>query len=69
MKTENITLEEIIELMRLREWSQAELARQLGLTEGAISRWLSGENTPVPPTRMLLRQWLAAARLEKLAHA
>lgn len=55
---------EILELLKLRRWSQAELARQLHLSEAAVSRWLSGDSagrTPGGPATMLMRQWLAEA--------
>lgn len=57
-----MNIKEIRELLRLRGWNQAEFARQLDLNEAAISRWLSGKTGPTGPTRILLRQWLEAAR-------
>ena len=60
--TTPMTLQEIQELMEIKGWNQAELARQLDLSEGAITRWLKGEHLPMGPTRILLRLWLAEAR-------
>jgi DNA-binding transcriptional regulator YiaG len=54
--------QEILELMQLRGWSQAELARQLELSEAAVSRWFSGIHAPTGPARILLRMWLDKAR-------
>jgi transcriptional regulator with XRE-family HTH domain len=56
--------QEILELMKLRGWTQAELARRLEITEGAVSRWLTGENPPTGPARILMRLWLSEARDE-----
>lgn len=55
---------DILELMRLKGWNQADLARSLELSEGAVTRWLKNEHQPMGPTRILLRQWLEAARRE-----
>lgn len=41
--------------MRLAKWSQAETARQLRLTDSAVSQILSGKNTPSPQTLHFLR--------------
>ena len=57
-----MTLKAIQELMRLKGWNQAELARQLDLSEAAVSRWFKGEHLPTGPGRILMRQWLKEAR-------
>ena len=36
--------------------SQAELARRLGVNQGTISRWETGEDEPTGPAEILLRQ-------------
>lgn len=61
-REEPMTIAEIEELLRLREWSQAELGRQLGMSEAAVSRWLTGERDPKTPVKILMRQWLIDAR-------
>jgi transcriptional regulator with XRE-family HTH domain len=55
---------DIAELMRLRNWSQADLARELGMSEATISRWLSGSRQPTSGTAILLQTWLSAAKDE-----
>ena len=60
-----MTAKEIAELMRLKGWSQAQLARELDISESSISRWFSGKQNPTGPTRILLREWLARAKGEK----
>lgn len=49
---------EIVRLMKLRGWTQRDLARNLELTSGAVSRWLSGDSVPMGPARVLMRLWL-----------
>lgn len=58
----HMTKKEIAELMRLNSWTQAELARRVEVTEGAISLWLSGQRPVTGPARVLLREWLTQAR-------
>jgi transcriptional regulator with XRE-family HTH domain len=55
---------DIRELMRLKGWTQRELARQLEVNEGAVSKWLNGGNDPMGPCRVLMRHWLIEAREE-----
>ncbi|HLW67386.1 MAG TPA: DJ-1/PfpI/YhbO family deglycase/protease [Gemmataceae bacterium] len=55
-------IDEITELLKLKGWNQAELARQIDVTDAAVSYWLSGERDPDGPTRLLLRILLADAR-------
>lgn len=38
-------------------WSKAELARRLGVTAGAVTRWESGQRGIPLPTAQLLRSW------------
>lgn len=57
-----MSVAEIRELLDLRQWKQRDLARELELTEGAVTRWLSGEHTPRGPARQRLRQLLEDAR-------
>ena len=37
----------------MRGWNQARLAQKLGISEGAVSKWKSGEREP--PLAMLIR--------------
>jgi transcriptional regulator with XRE-family HTH domain len=53
---------ELVELLKLTGWSQAELGRRLELSNAAVSRWLTGERSPTGPARILMRQWLDSAR-------
>jgi len=61
-----MTPEEIQELLSAKDWSQAELSRQLGVSEAAVSRWFtdpdSGGRNPGGPARRLMRQWLEEVR-------
>ena len=59
---QKMTVKDIRELMRLMCWTQAELARQLDVTDGAVTRWMSGEHPPMGPARILMREWLDRAR-------
>lgn len=52
---------EIHELLKLTGWSQAELARQVGVTEGAVSRWFT-DRTPSGSATKSMRQLLEDAR-------
>lgn len=63
-KSVRMNVKEVRELMHLKGWNQAELARQLEVTEGAVTRWFKGEHPIIGPTRILLRQWLEQARKE-----
>lgn len=53
---------EIRELMKLRGWTQRQLATELQVNEGTVSKWLSGDNEPMGPCRVLMRHWLIEAR-------
>ena len=59
-----MTKKEIVELMRLKGWSQADLAEQMDTAESAVSRWISGISPPAGPARILMREWLERARDE-----
>ena len=59
-----MSVAEIRELLDLRGWTQLELARELELTGGAVTRWLTGEHKPRGPARQRLRQLLDEARRE-----
>ena len=54
--------EEIQELMDLMGWSQGRLARELEITPGAVSYWMSRDSVPSGPARKQMRQWLDEAR-------
>lgn len=41
---------------KARGWSQAELARQMGVTEATVSRWESGDRSP---------NWFTARKLAR----
>lgn len=58
----DMKLKDIRELLELKGWSQADLARRLDMHEATVSRWLSGATKPAGPARILMRQWLAEAR-------
>lgn len=46
---------------RLREWSQAEIARRLGVTRGAVTHWYSGRSEPAGATLALLADSLGVS--------
>ncbi|HLW67818.1 MAG TPA: helix-turn-helix domain-containing protein [Gemmataceae bacterium] len=59
--------DEIKELLELKGWNQAELARRMDTTEASVSRWLlpasdPRSRSPLGPARVLLREWLERAR-------
>ena len=60
---------EIQELMTRKGWSQADLARKLGMFESTISRWLRGQTKPVGPKKNQLRQMLDEVRAAKKKQA
>lgn len=49
------------EILRITDWSQAELGRQVGVHEATVSRWLD-DQTPNRPTLVMLRMVLEQAR-------
>lgn len=61
MEKISMTRAEIRELLKLKGWNQVRLAKELGMSEAAVSRWLTDRYVPGPATR-LMRQWLAEAR-------
>ena len=52
---------EILELLQLRGWSQAELARRLETHPTTVGRWVEGKE-PAGPAKILMRLWLEDAR-------
>lgn len=64
-KRNRITMKrEILELMELEGWNQARLAREIGVTESAVWRWIEGERVPGGATQKFLEKLLAEARLQ-----
>jgi DNA-binding transcriptional regulator YiaG len=63
-KSQPMKPSEILELMRLRGWSQVQLATELEVKESTVSKWLNNENPPSGPARILIRLWLVQAREE-----
>jgi len=57
-----MTPADLLELLKLRGWSQARLARELHTEPSTVSRWASGKVPMSGATEILLRQWLEAAR-------
>lgn len=55
--------------MRRREWHQAEMARQSGLSSAVISRWLTGVNVPSPSNCLKLAETLFVSSDDVLAIA
>jgi DNA-binding transcriptional regulator YiaG len=62
MERTTVKKNDILELMRLKGWTQAELGRQLEAHESTVSLWISGQRNPRGPACKLMRQWLAEAR-------
>jgi len=58
--------EEFIGLVKAAGWSQAEAARRLHITPGAISQIFSGRTQPHPGTLNLLKYILATEKPEVL---
>ncbi len=56
---------EISELLRLKGWTQAQLARELQISPAAVCRWREGDRTPGKPAVILMRQWLTQAKEKK----
>jgi transcriptional regulator with XRE-family HTH domain len=61
-KSQQMLTSEIKELMALRGWNQATLAEKMRVARSAVSRWVRGEQNPMGPAKVLLEEWLAAAR-------
>jgi hypothetical protein len=61
----SMTPQEVRELLRLKNWSQGELARQLEVQSSTVGRWLKG-GLIAGPTKVILRAWLAQAREQKV---
>lgn len=57
-----MTSAEIRELLEAKGWTQAQLFRELGVSESTVSRWVRGSRNPGGPARRLMRSWLLAAR-------
>jgi DNA-binding transcriptional regulator YiaG len=53
---------EIQELLRLKDWSQVQLANELGVHESTISCWVSGTRTPLDGFSKALRRLLDEAK-------
>lgn len=64
-KNRKITPAEIVELLELRNWNQADLAAELDVGHVTVWRWIEGKNIPPTAAQMLMRQWLDAARRER----
>ena len=52
----------LAEVLRLRGWSQHQLARELGIQQPVVSRWMTGKCKPTQATKGVLRGMLATAR-------
>lgn len=47
-KTIEISMYRITRLLHETNWSQAELARKLGVSQQTVQQWVSGKSTPKP---------------------
>lgn len=56
---DTMTSDQIREARQRLSLSQAKLAKELGVTVGAVSRWECGKTIPHPYLRLALK-WLAA---------
>jgi len=54
-----VTAQQFLEALTRLNLSQADVARQLGVTRGAVSRWASGARAVPGPVVELIRLWLA----------
>lgn len=57
-----MTKAEILELMRLKDWSKTDLAHALHMSENGIYKWLGGDGAPDGPASVLMHGWLDEAR-------
>jgi transcriptional regulator with XRE-family HTH domain len=64
-KSRRMTTKEIEELLKLKGWSQRQLADELEVTEGAVSRWVAAGRVPRGPAAKWMRTWLTEARAKK----
>lgn len=64
-KGTTMTRKDILELLRLKKWSQGRLARELDTETSTVGRWIKGATSPNGGTRLILRQWLEEARASK----
>lgn len=55
---------DLLELLRLKNWSKTQLAGALDMTEAAIHSWFRGDRVPRGPAVVLMRLWLREARGE-----
>jgi ribosome-binding protein aMBF1 (putative translation factor) len=53
---------EIKELMTLKNWTQEDLAIEMGVAVSTAWRWYEGKAIPIPPLRSILIRWLEEAR-------
>jgi DNA-binding transcriptional regulator YiaG len=60
-----MTANDITDLLKLKGWSQVQLAGMLHVHESSVSLWLHGARNPTGPARILMRQWLDEARAAK----
>lgn len=60
-----MTLQDVEDLMELRDWSRTDLASNLDLCEAAIHKWFRLGKVPGGPGAILMRQWLAESRADK----
>lgn len=51
----HVSLEQLKELMARKKWSMAVLARKVGVSRSAASRWLLGKNPPNYKTQLRLK--------------
>ena len=63
-----MTLADIRELLVIKDWTYAELARELHCTKNAVARWFAREphsRTPSPQAQLLMKIWLNQARRDR----
>lgn len=61
-KDKKMSVDEISELLELKNWTKTQLAKELGVRLDAILRWFRGVRTPRGPATVLMRTWLNEAR-------
>lgn len=55
---------EILEILKLKGWTQKQLADELGVHEATVFYWVDGGRKPGGPARKLIVQALERARAE-----
>lgn len=56
-----ITADDIRKILKTTGWTQAQLAKRVGVNQSTVSRWLAGDQIPDPRQQEILHQMLGPA--------